>query len=180
MSTITPALLAAILQHYSLPPGGTHGVTHWARVLENGRRLAAANGARLEVVELFAVLHDSQRQNEGFDHGHGARGAELAARLRGPAFDLDDAGFELLLFACRLHTDGQTQADVSVQTCWDADRLDLPRVGILVTDEFLCTPAAHDPELVAWARQRAERRHLPPLVENDWGIPPQDLSTASG
>ena len=31
--------------------------------------------------------------------------------------------------ACRLHTNGQREADVTIQTCWDADRLDLLRVG---------------------------------------------------
>ncbi len=172
---ITPELVAMILSHYSLPLGGTHGISHWARVLENGLRLADSTGARTDVVELFAILHDSQRQNEGFDTGHGARGALLAAHLRGDAFDLDDAGFELLLLACRAHTDGQTLADVTVQTCWDADRLDLPRVGILVTDEYLCTPVAKAPTLIAWARARAEQRHIPNLIETAWGIPPADL-----
>ncbi len=174
-AVITRSLIAAILSHYSLPLGGTHGITHWARVLENGRRLAAATGARMDVVELFAVLHDSQRTNEGFDTGHGERGARLAARLRGAAFDLDDAGFELLTRACQDHTDGQTLADISVQTCWDADRLDLPRVGILVTDAYLCTPAARDPELIVWARARAEERHVPGLIWSDWGLTPADL-----
>jgi uncharacterized protein len=172
---ITRNLIAAILSHYSLPLGGTHGITHWARVLENGQRLAAATGARMDVVALFAVLHDSQRENEGIDPGHGARGARLAAHLRGAAFDLDDAGFALLTLACQAHTDGQTLADVSVQTCWDADRLDLPRVAILVTDEYLCTPTARDPDLIAWARARAERRHIPELIWSDWGLVPSDL-----
>ncbi len=176
---ITRPLVAAILSHYTLPLGGTHGVTHWARVLENGRRLAASTGARLDVVEMFAVFHDSQRQNEGFDSGHGARGGRLAAHLRGQAFDLDDAGFDLLMLACQVHTDGQTVADVSVQTCWDADRLDLPRVGILATDEYLCTPAARQSELIAWARERAERRHVPEWIWLDWGLTPDDLGPAS-
>jgi hypothetical protein len=32
--------------------------------------------------------------------------------------------------------------DITVQTCWDADRLDLPRVGIQPLPQFLCTEAA--------------------------------------
>jgi len=115
----------AILEKYSLPWGGTHGVSHWARVLENGLRLAEETGASIEVVPLFAVFHDSRRINEGEDDGHGRRGAELATELRGRLFDLSDEDFNLLYEACAQHTDGLTDGDITVQTCWDADRLDL-------------------------------------------------------
>jgi uncharacterized protein len=54
----------AILEDYALPWHGTHGVGHWARVLENGLRLADATGAVVGVVHLFAVFHDSRRVNE--------------------------------------------------------------------------------------------------------------------
>ena len=76
-------LVHQILEDYALPWGGTHGVGHWARVLENGLRVAEATAAKVEVVQLFAVFHDSRRINESIDGGHGLRGAELAAELRG-------------------------------------------------------------------------------------------------
>ena len=41
--------------------------------------------------------------NEVVDFGHGQRGAELAAELRGDLFDLCDADFELLYEACAKH-----------------------------------------------------------------------------
>ena len=50
----------------------------------------------------------------------------------------------LLAYACRHHSDGRVDADVSVQACWDADRLDLVRVGIRPDPDRLCTPAARD------------------------------------
>lgn len=62
---ISNELLQAILKGYVLSPWGIHGLSHWARVLENGRRLAAVNGAILEVVELFARL----ATNAGCDPG---------------------------------------------------------------------------------------------------------------
>ena len=43
---------------------GFHGFDHWMRVLHNGRLLADAEGANLKVVELFCLLHDTQRLNE--------------------------------------------------------------------------------------------------------------------
>jgi uncharacterized protein len=107
---ITPALLAAIRTEYRLPWNGIHGVAHWARVLENGRRLARETGARLEVVELFAVLHDVRRVNENHDPEHGLRGARLAGELRGRLFELDDEAHALLVEACTYHADGRRVA----------------------------------------------------------------------
>lgn len=37
-------IIQEILQEYALPIHGDHGVAHWARVLENGRRLATLTG----------------------------------------------------------------------------------------------------------------------------------------
>jgi uncharacterized protein len=36
----------------------------------------------------------------------------------------------LLAYAFREHTSGYTDADITVQVCWDADSLELGRVGI--------------------------------------------------
>jgi hypothetical protein len=44
-------IVERILDQYALDPRGPHGVAHWARVLENGRRLARSTGATLHVVE---------------------------------------------------------------------------------------------------------------------------------
>jgi len=164
------ALVQHILSEYSLPWDGVHGVSHWARVLENGRRLAGQSGANLAVVELFAVLHDSKRINEAIDDGHGQRGADFARLLRGQYFDLADAQFELLALACIDHTNGGTEADITVQTCWDADRLDLYRVGIYPRAELLCTEAARKPELFKWAVWRGRSRFVPELVLEEWEI----------
>jgi uncharacterized protein len=68
---------------------------------------------------------------------------------------LADEQLELLAFACAHHTDGLTEADVTVQTCWDADRLDLGRVGIVPNPEQLCTPAARVPAIRDWAWKRS-------------------------
>ena len=118
-----------ILKEYVLPWGGIHGVAHWARVLETGVRLAEVTGANIEVIELFAIFHDSQRVTEETDPSHGIRGATLAAELRGELFDLNEDDFDLLFVACVGHMDHPTDDDPTVQTCWDADRLDLARVG---------------------------------------------------
>jgi uncharacterized protein len=167
---ISHELIQSILERYTLPLEGTHGVPHWARVLENGRRLSDTTGARREIVELFAVFHDSQRINEGIDNGHGRRGSKLARNLRGVAYELDDKAFGLLIQACDLHTEGHLDGDITLRTCWDADRLDLGRVGITPRAEKLCTEGARDPNLLRWAVVRGETRFVPDLVSKDWGL----------
>lgn len=163
-----PLIVHAILDEYSLPRDGDHGVAHWARVLENGIRLAKETGANVEVVTLFAVFHDSKRVNEITDPGHGQRGADFATELRGRVFDLLDDEFNLLYHACAEHTGGKTHGDITVQTCWDADRLDLGRVGILPHLSKLCTDAAKTPEMIKWADGRASFGVVPEFVMDEW------------
>jgi len=164
----TAVLIHEILEDYALPVRGDHGVVHWARVLENGLRLAEATGASVEVVTLFALFHDSRRVNEGHDPRHGLRGANFARSLRGTLIQLDDRDFELLYEACRLHTDGLTEGDVTLQACWDADRLDLGRVGITPLPHLLCSDAAR--ELLEWADRRACVGYEPEIVVEEWGL----------
>jgi len=160
-------ILTAVLRGYPLKPSGGHGVGHWARVLQNGLRVAESNGADREVVALFALFHDSRRLNEGDDYGHGLRGGKFARSLRGTLVHLDDSRFRLLYEACRLHTDGLTSGDPTLLACWDADRLDLGRVGITPRPRRLCTDAARD--LIDWAHGRAVHGYVPGEVLELWG-----------
>ncbi|MCK6458872.1 MAG: hypothetical protein L6Q95_03145 [Planctomycetes bacterium] len=148
-------LLRTIRAQFALDWGGIHGFPHWERVRENGIRLAGGTGARLRVVELFAFLHDSRRESDGHDPGHGARAADLARYLAGRAFEIEAPDLELLVAACRDHSEGFTEGDVTVLTCWDADRLDLGRVGCRPRPDLLCTPAARG--LIDWAFERSIR-----------------------
>lgn len=163
-------IVAEILDGYALPVWGEHGLAHWGRVMENGLRLAQKTKADPQVVTLFALFHDSRRVNEDTDRGHGRRGAELALALRGRLFDLTDWNFELLYRACDLHTDCRWDPNVTVQTCYDADRLDLGRVGVTPDPDRLCTKAARDPEMLGWAHLRAVEEVMPDVVAG-FGVP---------
>jgi uncharacterized protein len=142
---------------YALHLDGIHGRAHWARVRANGLRLAEQTGANPEVIELFALLHDSKRQNDGRDPNHGARAAQFAEGLRGSLLTLADSEFELLRFACEFHTNGLTEAGITVQTCWDADRLDLGRIGIRPDPRRLCTDAARESTMIEWAYRQSRK-----------------------
>ena len=170
MEVNIPLVLKTVLEDYALPVNGDHGVAHWARVLENGLRLSKETDANIEVVQLFAVLHDSRRQNEVTDPDHGPRAAEFAMALRGSIFDLGDHEFRLLYKACHGHTHERTHPDVTIQTCWDSDRLDLGRVGITPHPTRLCTKFAKRPETIKWADGRASFGVIPNFVLDEWGI----------
>ncbi len=153
---ITPQLIEHIKATYLLNWNGLHGYAHWVRVCENGLRLARNNGANQKVVALFAFTHDMARQSDRGDPLHGPRAAfRIQAELQGVYFQLSTEELKQLLQAVSDHTRGFTEAGLTVQTCWDADRLDLGRAGIMPHSAHLCTPEAKDPGIIEWAYQRS-------------------------
>lgn len=162
------AIAREIVVRYTLPLRGDHGIAHWARVRDNGQRLALVTGADLDVVTLFALFHDACRENEFDDPSHGARGAALARSFQGTFLQLSSARLALLEQACREHAAGLLTDDPTLGACWDADRLDLARVGISPRSERLCTLAARD--LLPWADERARSGHVPAWLEHGWGV----------
>lgn len=144
-------------------PGSIHGPIHWRRVARLGMRMARLEGADLLVVALFAGCHDVERVHDGKDMKHGPRAAarvqaELAPRLGLDAGQLDD-----LVLAIQSHTEGQVTDNATVGCCWDADRLDLVRIGFRVDPARLSTAAARTQEMQnaaarLWARDKRLRR----------------------
>jgi uncharacterized protein len=55
-----------------------------------------------------------------------------------------------------------------MQVCWDADRLDLGRVGIIPKPDRLCTNAARD--ILEWSHERAIHGVEPDFVKLAWGM----------
>jgi uncharacterized protein len=56
--------------------------------------------------------------------------------------DIDPEQFSKLKFAIEHHNNGLVSEDPTIGVCWDADRLDLPRVGIKPVADMLSTPHA--------------------------------------
>ena len=108
----------------------------------HGLAIAERTQASARVVELFAFLHDARRRDEWSDPAHGRRSAELVRELGSRVLRISDEEVDLLAYACHYHSDGRMEGDVTVQLCWDADRLDLGRVGIRPDPARLCTGAA--------------------------------------
>lgn len=132
-------IIDIIKDQYRLDWHGTHGWNHWVRVNQAGQQIARRHNLNTTVIQMFALFHDACRVNEYQDEGHGKRGAELAFKHR-DLIDLDPADFDRLYTACADHTDGLTTSDLLIGACWDADRLDLGRVGIRPNARYLSTP----------------------------------------
>ena len=159
MTLITPTLINILRQRFTLDWQGFHGSPHWARVRQNGLRLAPLTGANPRVIEYFAFLHDICRDNDDHDPWHGFRAAEFVKTLH-QVLKLSVSEFEDLTTACAFHNDGYTTGyNTTILTCWDADRLDLGRVFIRPNPLCLCTDAARDPHILAWAYQHSTARH---------------------
>lgn len=160
MATLIDASLIEVLRNrFRLDWKGIHGASHWSRVRQSGLILAERIGPQVNVrvVELFAFLHDTCRHNDGYDPKHGSRAAESISELAEDLPVLSVEEQKLLAYACTHHSDGLREAEVTVQVCWDADRLDLGRVGHVPDPERLCTPAARDAKLIDWAYNRSRQ-----------------------
>jgi uncharacterized protein len=148
-------LLKEILTQFRISKNGVHGPNHWARVRHHGLEIGSLVGADLLVVELFAFLHDSQRVDEYEDRKHGERAAEYAASLNQRYFDLTPSELDDLTHAIRFHSEGDVHRNATIQSCWDADRLDLGRVGIRPSAKYLSILAAQRIEdAYTWSRRR--------------------------
>ncbi len=119
--------------------GGFHGIDHWDRVYMNAQKLITPDVNPL-VVGLFAYLHDACRKDDGEDLQHGPRAAELIDSLRHTLLkDVCDKDIRLLKEACRQHTVTHKTGNPTIDACFDADRLDLDRVGVIPDPARLAT-----------------------------------------
>lgn len=114
-------------------------------------------GADALSVFLFALFHDAMRENDGHDPEHGRRGAILARELLGDWQLVDSSRLNLLVAACAQHTDGLLSSDPTIGVCWDADRLNLWRVGKRPDARFLSTELAREPARIEAARAFEQR-----------------------
>jgi uncharacterized protein len=116
-----------------------HGPSHWLNVDTAGCLICRDTDADLLVVRYFAYLHDAYRVDDGWDRWHGPRSADRLADLPEELLVLDRQQMSLLEYSIRYHTDGHTSNDPTIGACWDSDRLDLGRVGIVPCQTLMST-----------------------------------------
>jgi len=142
-------LVELVKKDFKIDFYGDHGIEHWLRVYKNTKILAEYYKVESSVFELFSLLHDSKRENEFFDEKHGPRAAAFAKQLiNEKLIVLNKEDERRLLFACANHTVTDKESllcqDLIVQICFDSDRLDIGRVGITPSAEYMSTDYAKE------------------------------------
>ncbi len=143
-----------------------HGARHWAHVACLGRKLAEQNdldGASLRCINAFGWTHDLWRTHDGSGNEHAQDGGIHFLNLDCDLIQqLSEAEQQLVARAIRYHSDGYIACEAydlglfdgidlpeqwvidTVGCCWDADRLDLNRLGsepkaeLMSTEYWLC------------------------------------------
>ena len=130
------------IEKFKLGDNSIHGLEHWNQVHENATLLAIQPGVDLFVVRLFAYLHDCLRFDDHIDPVHGHRSGELVFKLReeGLLNELTERQVIELSYACYHHNTGDVSNNPTIGACYDADRLELIRCGIIPVPELMSTP----------------------------------------
>lgn len=139
-------ILNQTLSEFKLKSSSYHGIWHWEKVEKNAAILSkqTKNSDPL-VAKLFALLHDCKRENEDEDKEHGLKAAKYVEKLYNEGkLEITETQSKILIEACEYHEDGKISENPTIAVCWDADRLDLTRVGIIPDKQLLSTEAAKE------------------------------------
>lgn len=117
-----------------------HGVSHLMSVAATAARIAHATGEDVMSATVGGFLHDCARQNDGNGEGHARESAQMARSIIVKHFGELDVN--RICSAIADHAAGKTTADGLAAAIWDADRLDLARLGIVVDPAYLSTALA--------------------------------------
>lgn len=125
------------INQYPLDIDGIHGFNHWCSVATNGLACAENTPADKWVILLFSFFHDCCREHDGREPYHGERAAQFIIDNREEFPQLSDIQINKLVMACEGHNLGEISKDITIGCCWDADRLDLIRIGIQPRARFM-------------------------------------------
>ena len=117
-----------------------HGLSHLREVALLAGKIAAESAVDVETAMVAGFLHDCGRIDDGGGNVHAIDSAKLAHPLLTRLFPHLDA--DKVCRAIAAHADGLTTDDLLVGALWDADRLTLERLGRIVRESLLSTPAA--------------------------------------
>lgn len=147
-------LVRIIGDFFSDPNESIHGLHHWLRVLANGFEISKHNGANKKIITCFAFFHDIKRERENKDPEHGPRGSIAFLSLKYKVNLTRDEIYKVVE-ACHGHTNELYHDDVDISTCWDSDRLDLYRVGIIPDSQYLNQEISKEKEFINEAINRS-------------------------
>jgi uncharacterized protein len=143
-SLLAEARDGAVLAHEPM-----HGELHWRAVAWAGLRIREiAPWLSAPVMISFGLLHDCRRETDDWDPGHGERAARVAARSRPLKRLLGAVGRDLVSEACLMHERGMSRFDApAIGACWDADRVNLVRLGFRLDPRYFTILSREDGSL---------------------------------
>lgn len=113
-----------------------HGELHWRAVAAAGIEIASSVSERSDIALAFGMIHDSQRERDDWDPDHGVRAANWLICSVTLASLIGTEERELLASACLYHDRGMTTQNPLIGTLWDADRINLWRVGLCPDESY--------------------------------------------
>ena len=148
-------LLAEARDGSALAHEPMHGEAHWRGVAWAGLRIQKLSPCiKRDAVIAFAVLHDCRRETDDWDPEHGDRAARVAIRSRPLRRLIGAEGREIVAEACRLHERGLTRpGSLTIGACWDADRVNLVRLGFRLDPRYFTVLSSEDGTLGAVAEE---------------------------
>ena len=122
------------------------------RVAAAGIRLLRDSGEGIPTLVLtFALFHDSMRLHDGGDSQHGVRAAAFLRSVPQELIRIPADGMDVVTSALEQHSGAKTSSEPSTAICWDADRVNLWRLGIEPHPQYLSTRSALEIRL-GWAK----------------------------
>lgn len=160
-----PLYNAVVEQHKLDLDVSGHGPHHWFRVIDIGLRLCEQMPeVDRDVIIAFGLLHDSARTHDQYCEKHGPDSLLVINKLR-HLIPLDATQMLHVMIACCNHTSASNFDfpihEPTLHVCFDSDRLDLWRVGIVPDNRYLFTDAAKLPEIHEWANANGEHWTIP-------------------
>lgn len=127
--------LRRLAKDYCDAEGGCHGPDHSLRVEETSLFIGAKLGARQDILQAAAILHDIGRRYETNSQGricHAQKGAQLARDiLTGCAFSAGDIDAICHAITCHRFRGDNIPQSLEAEILFDADKLDsIGAVGI--------------------------------------------------
>ncbi len=154
-------VLSHVYAHATHLKSRLHGESHWLHVTQCSLMLAEQTPhCDLAVIYLFGLLHDTKRLHDGRDSQHGERASEFVQHLQHEnILQLSHTQLDILTSACYDHNKGKTSEDMTIGICWDADRLNLWRVGMMPKEKYMSTHPAKQHHMRLKALQHLFKRY---------------------
>lgn len=148
-------LIEVIESFYLQLFNGVHGIDHWTRVLQNGIILCDKNpNLNKNIIIAFSFFHDVGRTREDDEPIHGYNGGRRLLKYK-YKINLTKEEIDKCYEACVDHTHTRHHKDPQIAACWDADRLDLYRVGVMPDVDYLNLEESKEEDIIKEAATRS-------------------------